>query len=182
MSSIKIIWLDGTFGVGKTTVSMSLNKKLPQFKILDSDEYHQTLMKKNPDAFVFGGFLPQNNKYFIQYFRKIIDEEIAKGATNLIVVMAVTFEESRKGLLNYFENKGVEITHIILQANKDVLQERIMSDKQRDQDFALQRMEWNLKFLEQHYVDAVRIDTDNMIPEEVADVIFDRMKRCEYME
>jgi cytidylate kinase len=175
MSSVKIIWLDGTFGVGKTTVSRSLNKKLPQFKILDSDEYSQTLMKKKPEVFALGGFLPQNNKYFIQYFRKTIDEEIAKGTKKLIVVMAVTFEESRKGLLNYFEEKG-DITHIILQASEDVLQRRILSDKQRDQDFALQRMEWNLKFLEQHYLDAVRIDTDNMTPEQVTENIVEKLK------
>jgi hypothetical protein len=85
--------------------------------------------------------------------------------------MAVTFEESKKGLLNYFEDKGVEITHIILQANKDVLQDRIMNDKYRSRNWALQYMEWNLKFLELHYSDAVRIDTDNMMPEDVADAI-----------
>jgi broad-specificity NMP kinase len=171
MSGVKIIWLDGTFGVGKTTVSRALNKKIPEFKILDSDEYFQMFSKKNPLAAAFGGALPQNKESFIQYFRKIIDEEIANGTTNLIVVMAVTFEESREGLLNYFKDKGVEIAHIILQANKDVLQDRIMSDKQRDQDFALQRMEWNLKFLEQHYSKAMRIDTDNMGPEDIADAI-----------
>jgi cytidylate kinase len=171
MSAVKIIWLDGTFGVGKTTVSRVLNKRLPQFKILDSDEYFQTLADKYQYAFAFGGTLPQNKKLFIQYFRKIIDEEIANGTTNLIIVMAVTFEESRKELLSYFEDKGVDIMHIILQAGKDVLHERIMNDEQRDKYNSLQYMEWNLKFLELHYLEAVRIDTDNMMPEDVADAI-----------
>jgi cytidylate kinase len=171
MSAVKIIWLDGTFGVGKTTVSRALNKRLPQFKILDSDEYYQTLTEKKPYAFAFGGTLPQNNKYFISYFRKNIDEEIANGTTNLIIVMAVTFEESRKELLSYFEDKDVDITHIILQAGTDVLHERIMNDEQRNKDWTLQYMEWNLKFLELHYLEAVRIDTDNMMPEDVADAI-----------
>ena len=169
-----IIWLDGTYGVGKTTVANKLKEKFTDndFDILDSDEYF-TNMSENFG--LGGGCWPQNNKRFIVYFRQVIEDKLKNSNKDLIIVMALTQTECKEMLFEYLVNKynNIKIWHIILVASKEEIISRINADAERDTTTALRLLQNNIYFLENNYSDAIRIDTNNKNVFDIASNIFD---------
>lgn len=85
-----IIWIDGTYGVGKTTVASELMERFSnsEAEFLQSDRYRQEMWDEMvaeskrtncmPD---FGGFCPQNNIKFLEKMKGIIKERASISAT-----------------------------------------------------------------------------------------------------
>lgn len=74
--------------------------------------------------------------------------------------MALTQKECIELLLDPIKAK-YQIVHIILTASMETISNRISSDPNRDQKFALQHLEENVTFGDQNYPDTVRIDTEH---------------------
>lgn len=166
-----ILWIDGAYGVGKTTVAEKIGERLNNVEILESDFYYQEMLKEN--FFLgFGGTIPQTNKNFIKRFRDLIIEKSKVSKNNLIVVMSLTQKECMEELYEYLTDTGQDIFHIILIACEQTIISRIENDFSRDKSFSLSYLHENIQFLESHFPDAIRVDTDNKNSDAVADYIF----------
>ena len=160
-----IVWLDGTYGIGKSTTAMKLVESFPNkdLQVLDSDYYYQKLGKEDVHKIISGGTMPQNNIYFIKYFREIIEEHLNTHEKPLIVVMALTQKECKEQLYNFLENKSIKILHVILTAEPEVIRERINSNRKEETKFlALEFLNENLSFLENNFKNAIILDTATM--------------------
>ncbi len=77
-----IIWIDGTYGIGKTSVAMALQNLDIGCNniILDSDAIWCDYFRDQQKLGVFygGGALPQNNVRFISYLRDKIDKHLCE--------------------------------------------------------------------------------------------------------
>ena len=106
-----IIWIDGTYGIGKTQVALKVYEKLRDNKIelLNSDQYYREIIKEI--AIFGGGTMPQNNKIFLKRFRKIIEEKISESSKIIIIDMAITEMECKETLFNYINDKYNNIMH-----------------------------------------------------------------------
>lgn len=179
-----IIWIDGTYGVGKTAVAKRLKEKFPDgnIELLESDYYSNEVLKRlveeakaNNSFPKIGGTLPQNNIDFIKEFREMIEGKIQKENKNVIVDMALTRKECKEELFDYLKSKGANIAHIILTADEDIIRERIRNDGSRIKEIALDWLAQNMVFLDNNFPDAIRIKTDNRsindVVAEIADVI-----------
>lgn len=161
-----IIWLDGTYGVGKTSVAHKIIRNNKEIELIESDECFLKFAKLNLCGILFGGTLPQNNLSFLKFMKETIEEKIIK---DVLVVMALTTKEAEETLYGYFKEKEVDQIHIILEANKSIILDRINYDNEsRDKQFAISHLDDNLNYLANHYVNAIRIDTSGMCIEEVA--------------
>ena len=103
-----IIWIDGTYGVGKTAVAKRLKERFSDNKaeLLESDYYSEESLKRlveeakaNNSFPHIGGTLPQNNMRFIKEFRELIEEKSKNSEKYLIVDMALTMQECKKELV-----------------------------------------------------------------------------------
>ena len=154
-----IIWLDGAYGVGKTTVARKIEELLGgDTEIVDSDYYYQEMINEN-GLFALGGTLPQNNKVFLTRFKKVIEDKLENTDKQLIIVMALTQKESVELLFDYF-NLDRDILHIILTASAETIKARIEADN-RGRGTALEWLTYNLAFLDVNSPDAIRINTEN---------------------
>lgn len=165
-----LVWIDGTYGVGKTAVIKQLKEIIPcsEIEILESDIYIQEMLteiveeaKKTNSFPAFSGTLPQTDTKFIERFRRIIQEKLTLNKI-VIVDMTLTHDESKKGLYEFFLTENVRTLHIILTASEEIIRERIKNDNTRDKLCALENLKYNISFLNQNYQDAIRINTDSM--------------------
>ena len=167
-----IIWIDGTYGVGKTSVGICLQKIHPDLILMDSDEYFSRFLKdkisRGDISVIFGGTLPQNKVDFLNYFR---DEIIKVMDKTVIVTMTLSTKESEDLLVRKCAVAGTDFEHIILEASVDVIEKRISADDNRDKSFSESYMHDNLRYLNSHYKSAFRINTDNRSSKEVAILI-----------
>lgn len=170
---VMIIWLDGTYGIGKSTVAQKIKEKLSdvEIEILESDHYYQEMINEN-EYLPSGGTRPQNNQNFIKRFKKVLDEKIENQDKKLIIiVMSVTHPVCKNQLFDVLSAENSELLHIILTAKKETIEARIQLDENRDKDFSLQWLEPNLNFLEKNFDEALRISTENKSSSDTADEI-----------
>ena len=178
-----IVWIDGTPGVGKTTVANKLKCVLGEkVELFESDYYFDKVLKEitidvksTYNLRAFGGFYPQNNKRFIQKFRKLIEEKTKDSNKIFIIDMALTQITCKENLFDYFQDKDKKIFHIILTADIEIIKNRIKKDKNRINQTDLSFLESNISFLDNNYQNAIRIKTDNRniddIVEEIINII-----------
>lgn len=160
----KIIFINGTYGVGKTTVAKSIECINNKIKCLDPDAYYYELLKKYGP---FIGWPAQTSILLIKYLREIIEENIKYK--DIVIPMTLTTDYSKKELLEYYQSYGIaEVIHIILCMDKDALVKRIKNDASRDQEFALQNIDGNIKYLNDNYYNAIRIHIDSLNAENLA--------------
>ena len=166
-----ILCLDGPYGVGKTTIANKIKEKFisKDLIILESDYYYQEWFKENPELFLFGGTMPQNNQRFVSMFRDVIKETASNPNQLIISDMALTDDVSRKGIIDELCSEGYDVKHIILTADKDTILERIENDKNRDQSFAHQWLPVQLSYLEN--IDATKVETEGRSIDDIADLI-----------
>lgn len=183
---IMILWINGTYCVGKTDVSGRLKEKLSadDAELLELDNYSDSIMGKilkNPKE-------SNNNSYsdidgaslfdiqFYEEFRKMIEEKAHKM---LIIDTAVTDKACKNIVFDYLSKKYDDLLHVILVADEDTIKLRIQNDDKRKQDdklFALINLKSNLSFMEKNFKDAVWIKTDDRDIESIVDEIIELVK------
>lgn len=169
-----IIWIDGANGVGKSHMALKLAEDLADqnAEYIESDVYWMNLIKEN-FLKTLSGFDPYVNKYFLEELRNIIEEKIQLGKMP-IVSMSLVSKLCEKELLDYFVAKKIPIIHIILEASKEEIIQRIKDDCIRDQAAQSQQIAkvgWQVEYLKSSYENAVRVNTENKSIKEIVDEI-----------
>jgi AAA domain len=121
-----IIWLNGTFGAGKTTTGMQLAGRLADARLFDPEEVGYLLMRTLEDH-EFSDFQD------LAPWRELVPvftEKIALfTGQHLIAVQTVLREEYWQELTAGFERTELDIFHVLLHVDSDVLAERIKADE-----------------------------------------------------
>lgn len=168
---MKIIWIDGTFGSGKTAVASIIAKKLRNVYLLEFDAL-QIKYKPNSILDFWGERYPEAKKYLIDALINEIQTIIQGGNYDyLIIPIALINDYCNEKLVKGFAD--IESYHFILTAVNEILYQRINNQKNRDVDLAVTYMPNAIMYLNNHYSDAFRIDTSNMNVENVAEKIIE---------
>ena len=162
-----IILINGTYGVGKTTIANEVNKIYKGlYKVLDPDELWYEALKNNRNI-AFGGTYPQNNKKFLKILESKLKEELEKYEGIIIIPMTITEDLSYNLLVR--PNKDI-IKQFVLLADEDIIKQRIYEDNGRDNSLSINNIKRNNQFLN-NISDATFIDTSNMSVDKIAENI-----------
>lgn len=122
-----IVWLNGTFGSGKTTTSASLTKLEPTWRPFDPEAVGYMLADNLKDHEVSD---------FQQYppWRRlvpIVADEIVRftGQQELVAAQTVLVESYWEEIRSGLASRGHESFHVILDADAETLHARIDTDK-----------------------------------------------------
>jgi len=172
-----IIWINGAFGIGKSTVAKEVHKILGKNKslIYEPDEDFIPFLKNQSNIIHSGGTLPQNNINFIIQIRQKIYKLVSKETQRILIIpMSITEEICKVELLDYLEKNNIQIKHIILTAEKNTIKNRIQEDSiNRDKTLANVFLESNIKFIENTFHKIEKINTEEKTIKEIATEIID---------
>jgi cytidylate kinase len=121
-----LVWINGTFGVGKTTTATALASRLPGHRLFDP-EWVGYMLRANLADLDFDDFqqLPP--------WRRLVPHvsaEITKfTAMDLIAVQTVLVESYWAELLAGFERAGLAVMHVLLDCDEAALRDRIVNDE-----------------------------------------------------
>lgn len=162
-----IIWINGTYGVGKSTVANKINELITEkSKIIESDQIWLDEIKKDWTIAFGDGSYPQNNKAFLKIFKSKIEKS---KKDILIIPMTVSEEYSYNYLIKPYEN---DMLHIILYADRDTLGKRINKECERDKSLANTSIDDNNNFLNT-ISNALFIDTSKLSVDDISKIIID---------
>jgi AAA domain len=121
-----IIWVNGTFGAGKTTTGSQLAGRLANARHFDPEQVGYLLMRTLEDH-EFRDFQD------LAPWRELVPvftEKIARfTGQHLIAVQTVLREDYWRELAVGFERTPLDIFHVLLHVDSDVLAERIKADE-----------------------------------------------------
>jgi predicted kinase len=117
-----IIWLNGAFGAGKTTLAKELHQRLPDAVVYDPEDVGLMLWKWMP---------PNSDFQDLPSWRELVVAaalSLCKHHTDtLIVPMSLVRDAYRAEILGGLTDAGEEVLHVFLEADASVLTERIMT-------------------------------------------------------
>jgi hypothetical protein len=163
-----IVWLNGTHGVGKTTVSALVQQLIPDSRVFDAEKVGQTLMDIVPGLPETDNFQhwPPWRPLVVETARRVLEYT---GGT-LVMPMTVLVEQYWREISHGLAQYGVPLRHFVLHADLDTLRRRI------DGDTVLGPSTFRLEYLNV-YAEAARtwlhdeaevVDTTHLTPPEVA--------------
>ncbi|WP_018684665.1 AAA family ATPase [Actinokineospora enzanensis] len=136
-----IIWLNGGFAAGKTTLAAELHRRLPDALVFNPEDLGITLWQWVPPNEDFQD-LPSWRELVVATARSLRRHH----TDTLIVPMSLVRDAYRAEILGGLSDAGEEILHVFLDADVDVLRERIMArpspgDPQETLAWALSRLD-----------------------------------------
>ena len=165
-----IVWLNGTFGAGKTTTAKALTPLLPNARIFDSEHVGYLLghvLTTEPVA-DFQDWPPWR-ALVVATARQILDYV---GGT-LVIPQSVLVRDYWRDIREGLTEAGIPLHHVVLHATRDELVRRIHADT-----VEAGASQWRLDHLAPYEAalpwlkeEASLIDTTDVAPERVAEHI-----------
>ena len=115
-----IIWINGGFGAGKTTLAEELRRRLPDAVMYDPEEVGLMLWKWIPSS---GDF-----QHLPSWRELVIATAVSlrrHHADTLIVPMSLIRDAYRNEILGGLADAGEQVVHIFLEVDAGVLRERL---------------------------------------------------------
>ena len=115
-----IIWLNGGFGSGKTTLAQELHRRLPDAVVYDPEDVGLMLWKWMP---------PNGDFQHLPSWRELVVATALSlrrhHAETLIVPMSLIRDAYRAEILGGLADAGEEVLHVFLEADVGVLRDRL---------------------------------------------------------
>ena len=164
-----IIWINGSFGVGKTTTAKLLQDKLEKAYIYDPEQVGYFLWDNFPS-----GLARQGDFQDIEIWRSINVQVIKHLHTtydgDIIIPMALVNRQYYDEIIGRLEQDGITVRHFILTAPKEKIIARLRGRGDEPGCWAEQQVERCLTAYK-HDIPGVKIDTDGMDAEAVVEFI-----------
>ena len=150
-----IIWINGSFGVGKTTVAEKLKEKIDKSIIYDPEKIGMFLLNT----------LPTKENDFQDYkLWRTINYEMLKNLYNqfevIIVPMTITNLQYYDEIVERLERDGINIKHFILIASKENIISRLNA-RGNSTEWAYMQVDRCDKAFKDDYLKWQKIDTNN---------------------
>jgi hypothetical protein len=121
-----IVWLNGTHGVGKSTISALLQPLISESRVFDAEKVGETLMDITPGLPDTDNFQhwPPWRPVVVETARRVLDYA---GGT-LVIPMTVLVEQYWREIGTGLAEHAIPVRHFVLHAEPDTLRTRIQQD------------------------------------------------------
>lgn len=168
-----IVWLNGGFGAGKTTLAAELHRRLPDAVVFDPEEVGLMLWK----------WLPPNEDFQdLPSWRELVVATSLSlrrhHAQTLVVPMSLIRDTYRAEILDGLADAGEEVLHVFLDAAPEVLRDRLRARTPPPGDHHPDRsaLDWALSRLDpaapgRQPAGTLVLRSDRLTPAELADAV-----------
>ena len=161
-----IIWINGSFGVGKSTIAEDLKSKMANAIVYDPEKIGEFLFY----------IMPEKKNDFQDYeLWRILNLEILKNLSKsydtIIVPMTITNEKYYDEIIGNLRNNNIVVQDFILIATKSKIVERL--DKRKNStEWAYEQVDKCVEVFDKNFK-GYKINTNNCTIEEISFKILD---------
>ena len=176
-----IIWINGAFGVGKTTLAEELSQRLPEAVLFDPEYVGYILQRWVP--------VPTGDFQDLSSWRELVIATALSlrkhHAATLIVPMTLINDDYLAEILGGLHAQGEEILHVFLDLDPAVLRQRITErvlvpdDPEHDQqarDFCLRNLDRGIAAAARVPAGTLLLRSDKLTAAELADEVLARLQ------
>ena len=166
-----IYWINGAYGVGKSTIAECLLKKLNKAHIFDAEEIGNAIRdnypKESKHSVIFEDYpLWRETNY------KLLLDISSKYDGDIIVPMTLIREESYIDIIKRLQDNGISVKYIFLDGDYQTIRDRIISRGEKEDCWCMQNISLCLE-AQKNESHAIHIDTINQTPEQIVERILE---------
>lgn len=163
-----ILWVNGAFGAGKTTIAYELNRRIPNSFVYDPENIGYFLRKNLPKKILKNDF--QDHGIWREINFSILQTISLEFPGIVIVPMTVVNPQYFNEIVNKLRSNGFEVRHFTLLASRETLLKRLKRRGDHKNSWPAQQIDRCISSLSQDMFQT-HINTDNLTPEEIMDRI-----------
>lgn len=170
-TTVTIVWVNGTFGAGKTTTGTLVADADPRLRVFDP-EWVGYLLRANLSDLEVTDF--QHYPSWRRLVPVVMDEVVAVTGQQLVAIQSVLVEDYWHEILSGLRALGHEVLHVVLEADDTAIRRRIDAD-----EVEARARDWRIRHLDVYArsrawmvaaADLV-LDTTSLTPEQAADQV-----------
>ncbi|WP_440109195.1 AAA family ATPase [Paenibacillus sp. QZ-Y1] len=163
-----ILWINGAFGSGKTTIAYELNRRIPNSFIYDPENIGYFIRKNSPKQILKDDF--QDHRIWREFNFSMLQMIYREFSGTIIVPMTIVNPQYFDEIVNKLRADGVELNHFTLLAARETLLKRLKSRGDYSNSWPAKQIDQCITSLSQNMF-RNHIDTDHLTPEEILDQI-----------
>jgi gluconate kinase len=141
-----ILWINGTFGAGKTTVAYELHRRIENAFVYDPERLGYVLMKNVPKEISKSDF--QDYPLWRESNYKLLKAISQEYDGVIIVPMTLTNVDYFNEIIGSLRKHGIDVKHFTLSASKQTIEQRLRKRLEGRNSWAYQQMDGRIKDLE----------------------------------
>ena len=163
-----IIWINGTFGSGKSTTAYELQRRIEPSIVYDPERFGYVFMRNVPKEIAKPDF--QDYPLWREANYSLLKQIASEYKGTIIVPMTLSNEHYFNEIIGQLRIDGIEIKHFTLMASKQTIEKRLRKRLEGKKSWAHRQLEGRLISLagddfKEHIV------TDEMSVDEVVETI-----------
>lgn len=166
-----IVWINGSFGSGKTSVAIKLNEMIENSHLYDPEEAGFYLRSNLPKKVVTSDF--QDMPLWRQVNYQVLLETAKDYDGILIVPMTLVNLQYFDEIVGKLKSSRVDIRHYFLKASPETLVKRLFGRGEQEGDWVFDQIERCTTVEEDHF--KTIIETDELTVDDVASIIFNEI-------
>ncbi|ANS74411.1 tunicamycin resistance protein [Paenibacillus yonginensis] len=163
-----ILWINGAFGSGKTTVSYELNRKLPNSFVYDPENAGYFIRNNTPKSIWKEDF--QDHEIWREINFSLLQQLSREYDGMIIVPMTLVNPQYFNEIVQRLRSEGVQVVHFTLFANRETLLKRLKSRGDHRNSWPAQQIDRCIEGLSQDLFN-IHIHTDDLTVDEIVDQI-----------
>jgi len=168
-----ILWVNGAFGSGKSSVADAIHKKICPSFIYDPEQVGYFLWNNFPDEMSRKGNF-QHMEIWREFNHKILTHINENYAGLIIVPMTVYIKKYYDEIIGKLTREGVFVKHVVLAAAKQTILDRLVRRGDAADSWAARHIDGCLRAFETD-ISGDKIATDNRSIDEIVSEIIGQL-------
>ena len=164
-----IYWINGAYGVGKSTIAECLKKELTKAHIFDAEEVGNAIRDNYPEE-VKQSVIFEDYPLWRETNHRLLLDITKKFDGDIIVPMTLIREESYFEIIKKLEDSGISIKYIFLDGDYQTIHDRIIARGEKEDCWCMQNIN-NCLDIQNSEKHAIHINTVGKTPEEIVKMI-----------
>ncbi len=164
-----IYWLNGAYGVGKTTVSKHLVKMLRNGHVFDPELIGDGIRDNYPESLFFETY--EQYPLWLELNYKLLKDLCSRYDGDIVAPMTLLKKESYEAIIKRLKNDGIDVCYIYLDADEKTLRHRLIDlGHEKPDSWCVQHISICLEVQREDRF-AIHIDTVGKTPEMISNEI-----------
>ena len=169
-----IIWIDGAYGVGKSTLAEKLHALLPNSFIFDAENVGNAVRDNMPQSVYYSETFEGYPLWF-HICNELLTELTDRFDGVVLVPMTLMRRESFARFAEPLRDQGIEIVHMLLESSREIIHDRILERGENEDCWCMRHIDDCLS-AQQHFEDVIRVPSLGQTADELAKGIIQRLE------
>ena len=166
-----IYWINGSYGVGKTTIAEALVKKIKKAYIFDPEAVGNAVRDNHPQELIFS-YIFEDYELWRKYNYELLKDISSKYDGDIVVPMTLVRKESYNDIIKKLKDDNIKIGYFFLDGDYQTIHDRILKRGEDEDCWCMKNINMCLD-VQKKDVNAVHINTIDKSVDDIANEIIE---------